>query len=1086
VADPITTAQAVLLLNRARKAGFEIFRRWRNRDEFAHLKRLLRDHFERDPFLSGQDWDFLQTRPEIVEILDAFFVDQAPLRPALPVALVNYLDPVSDAAPPREDLAEQVTKAIEDVAPKIWEDEADRVVYVLRAELAEQRVELTEQRAVTEATFANTEKLLEQGEAIRGSLEGAQAARLDALPEAIRPYFERLAEEDADAARRLTDVLLAAPSIKEGVVGLIAAPQGWISETSAPGSTWAVLGRLAAHFGDWPEAETAFLAADDAGYQRRANTLARASEAAQAQGKSEEARELLERAEALDHTDATVSILVALRLSDTDEKLARLDEADPKTDDEEAAVEANRAFAFLGKDQIEEAHAAALRAVELNPHFIYGKIVLGWVKNRRGAAAAAAGNQDIDDLRESATLLLSAREALDGVGRHSEALALVSDICHAYYLAREQLRAVSLLEEVSTDDENLARVSPEARNAVADIAITLQRPDLVERLLAQASDSEEARLIEATLKITSSEDPDEIAAGAETLQELLASSDSGIRGQAALMRLAGSAQADGVDWSDEAERDLRESGNDESADGLRAQYLMRRGRSKEAENILLQSNSPRSRELLIAMAVEAGDIGRAIQGSEALVREYPSPARRLSLAELLISENRADEAEPILAELRRDERVPLDVRNQAYYLSVRTAYRAQRFEETEQLTGEWLELGPTEEEVTWVRLESLLRLSRYDEALALITDSGLVAETIDKARLLAHVLFRALRPAEALEKIVELSDRFDREDDRLEGLIIICYANAGDEVGDELARRAQATIAEFPERFPDSKANARSVSFEEMNEILRQKGSQDAVLGELSNDVLAGRLPVAVLAMVARQSLTALWTSLRVLPIAFADPAVAEAELASAEAAVGTGAVWDPSSLVTTGLLDPITRAAIERALPRSVLTNAALQDVDYAGVDAAEGRTEEEQALAWNEELQQPVLLVRDPEEVARERERVRDVLARARELEAAPEVDEERPTPFDGEVPEISDLESISRAALFGSMAVAARLGLALYSDDRVVRVLAHQAGLPAFGTLAIVEALAKRGLLTDDQRDRAREALRTAGAIDFPGES
>ena len=30
-------------------------------------------------------------------------------------------------------------------------------------------------------------------------------------------------------------------------------------------------------------------------------------------------------------------------------------------------------------------------------------------------------------------------------------------------------------------------------------------------------------------------------------------------------------------------------------------------------------------------------------------------------------------------------------------------------------------------------------------------------------------------------------------------------------------------MAEFAERFPDSKANARSVSLEEMNEILRQK-----------------------------------------------------------------------------------------------------------------------------------------------------------------------------------------------------------------------------------------------------------------------
>jgi hypothetical protein len=988
VVDIILTAQTAALLNRARRAGFEAFGRWRDRDQFEHLKRLLTEYFERDPFLAAQDWDFLKTRADVAELLDAFFVEQAPLRPALPEALVANLDPVSDAAPPLEQLAEQVTKAIEDVAPEIWDDEDDRVVYVVRAAMAEQL-------AVSQATLLNTESLLEQTESIRGSLEGTQAANFDALPEEIRPYLDRLAEDDADAARRLTDVLLAAPSIKEGVVGLIAAPQGWIAEATSPGSVWAFLGRLA--------------------------------------------------------------------------------------DEEEAAVEANRAFALLSKSEFEEAHAAAERAVDLNPHFLYAKIVLAWVKNRRGAAAAAAGKQDIDDLRGSAMLLLSAREALDGLGRHSEALALVSDVCYAYFLAREQLRAVSLLEEVAADDDYLARTSAEARNAVADVAITLQRPDLAERFLA--GDSEDARLTAATIRVTSSDEPAEIAAGAQALDGLLASGGSAIRGQAALIRLAASTKTDAVEWSDEAERVLRESGNDEPADGLRAQYLMERGRRQDAENILLRLDSPRSQELLIGMALESDDVGLAIQRSEALVREYPSPARRLSLAELLISDDRADEAEVILAALRRDERMPLDVRDQAYRLSVRQAYTARRFEETELLASEWLELVPSEADATWIRLESLLSLDRYEEAIALITETPLEADTVEKGRLLAHIFLRALPPVEALARIIELSDKFDRSDDRLEGLIILCYANSGDEIPEELARRAHATLSEFPERFPDSKANARSVSLEEMNEILRQKHEQDAVLGELSNDVLAGRQPVAVLAMATRQPLTAFWASLRVLPIVFADGGVATAELQAAEAAIGFGAVWDPTALVTSGLLDDDVTTAIEQALPRSVVTNATLQDVDYAGVDAAEGRTEQEQALAWNEELQQPVLLVRDPEEVARERQRVRDVLARARELEAVPEVVAERATRFDGAVPEIRDLESMGRAVLFGSLATAERLGLPLYSDDRVIRVLAHQAGLPTFGTLAIVEALAERGLLEDDAKNRARETLLAAGAIELP---
>jgi hypothetical protein len=60
-----------------------------------------------------------------------------------------------------------------------------------------------------------------------------------------------------------------------------------------------------------------------------------------------------------------------------------------------------------------------------------------------------------------------------------------------------------------------------------------------------------------------------------------------------------------------------------------------------------------------------------------------------------------------------------------------------------------------------------------------------------------------------------------------------------------------------------------------------------------------------------------------------------------------------------------------------------------------------------------------------------------------------------------------------------------LPLFSDDRVIRILAREAGIPSFGTIAITEALTRRGLLTDDAKDRARAALAAAGAIDLSTE-
>jgi len=188
--DPIAVAEGFSLLNQARAAGFAAFKRWRDRDNFKHLQRLLEERFERDPFLSSQHWEFLRTSADVGEILDAFFVDQAPLRARLPEVLLRYIDVPSDAAPPLEDMAEQITKAIEDVAPKIWDQESDRIVYELR-----------KQMVVAEATRSNTEVLLEHVEALREAQDRREAISFDALPEDVRPYLERFAEEDEDSAQ---------------------------------------------------------------------------------------------------------------------------------------------------------------------------------------------------------------------------------------------------------------------------------------------------------------------------------------------------------------------------------------------------------------------------------------------------------------------------------------------------------------------------------------------------------------------------------------------------------------------------------------------------------------------------------------------------------------------------------------------------------------------------------------------------------------------------------------------------------------------------------------------------------------------
>lgn len=64
--------------------------------------------------------------------------------------------------------------------------------------------------------------------------------------------------------------------------------------------------------------------------------------------------------------------------------------------------------------------------------------------------------------------------------------------------------------------------------------------------------------------------------------------------------------------------------------------------------------------------------------------------------------------------------------------------------------------------------------------------------------------------------------------------------------------------------------------------------------------------------------------------------------------------------------------------------------------------------------------------------------------------------------------------------TLAVARRLDLPIFSDDRYVRLSARQMGLPAFGTVALLDVLADRRIISDDLREVARKRLLASRAV------
>jgi tetratricopeptide (TPR) repeat protein len=1077
--DAQTIIEGVPLLLEAARGGYSRFRRWREPDNFGKLENLLNKRFERHEFLYGQDWTFLRTDAVASDSLDSFFVNQSPLRPALVGAVEKHLSIVSDAAPPRDELAEDVVVAIESLANELWTDETDRIIFELRRLVGPLKI-LDTLEVQGQTIQAQNDAILEQIQLLQA--DNVRVVSFAAAPDEVRPDLERLAQVDEASAVRLNDALLGGVSVSEVAESLIDESPGWISEGAAAGEIWHILGRITGRYGRWDRAEQAYLRAADVGFSRPATAIAKAGEAAGSRGDAQRFDDLLDRAERIDETDTSVSILRAERLDNADARLARLERTQPSTRGEESALFSARARAHLLIGDLAAAETEIEKALEREPRSLIAREMKATVALFRGQRQL--GRQpNVDELRDATQTYLDLRATLTRLGRRSEAARILGRAVEASYIAGERMRALELLEEAASPEE-IDHTDSDARVHLAELAITLRASKVARGLLPSDDDTEAAQLVRTVLQTTEPEDAGELAEGIRMLDTLVSSTDPSIAGQAAISRLGVSMREVGPDWSDEAEQALRRLGREDVADGIRAMFLQRKGDATSAEALLLRSSDPRSLDLLVDAAADSGDYELAIQRSERVLEVADSSSRRVDHAELLLKAGRVPEARAELAQLRRDPASPTDVRAKAYFLSLKDAYDAGRLGEAETLAAEWMELEPTEEQPAWVRLEALLVLGRADEAVAVADAVAVEPDEVGKAQLLAHIYLRGLPAAEALHRIIELSDRFDRHDEKLEGMVVAAWTQAGGSADPEDAAHGALSLNEFPERFPANRGAVRAVAFEDLEEILRQQAAAAAELDALGGEVLAGRLPVATWALAASMSIVGMWSGLQFLPLTFADPKLQELDQAGAAEGVGRGAVWDAASLVAVAVLDDPIVDLIRNALPLSLLGQSVMQDVDFAAIDAVDDRPAEgELRVAWDERANQPVSFMRPAEQIERERRIVRAAFARAKSLEVRPDTDPSVATQFDEFVPaRIGDLRAIGQAATAGTAAIAVRERLPVYTDDRVLRLVYRQAGIPTFGTVAMLEILAQRSMISAEEHRQALEDLRTAGAIEF----
>lgn len=645
-------------------------------------------------------------------------------------AVAPHVEAPSDAAPPAEELAREVVEAIKDEAWMTHEGPEAQVFEIrrLHQEQIERISSVVEPPHVVIATF-------------------------DWSPAELHEHLKELAKSDPPGYANLQEELAAGNAEPQHVLALMKQPPPWLQRGS--GKLWLMIGRLAAAHGLFNEAEEAFIAAESRALPDRVVAIALRAEVAAAAGRMDSARALAEKAYRLDPTNAAASILYARFEPVSHEKLRLLDDAVPTTATARAALAATRALALLQERRISEAAATAEAALGQAPDSWYVQEIAAltalYLEQERDASGEGA---DWTILRQTATRFLGLRDRMLERGRSQEALGFLGRAAQAHAAAHNTGGAIALLRE-AVGDSALPEVEDNARIELAAAAVALEEWGLA-ALLLPTSDAIGATVLRATVAINTG-DP---ASALETLDAIIAddSLDMTARAEAALTRAHAAVRGIG-DWSAAAERLIRET-NDTTATVLKARFLERRGQREEAERLLAADGSPAAQDFLVAIAVDAEEYALALERMEAVVKQAPTPFRRVHLAGMLLGTDRT-RALVMLAELRTDRDVPVRFRADAAEIATRDAYDAGRFEEATDRAREWLALDSSNQSAAWVLIHALQKKGDVTAALAADDEFQPVADTEWEVSIAARLYSENLDHASALERLVQLSARTD-------------------------------------------------------------------------------------------------------------------------------------------------------------------------------------------------------------------------------------------------------------------------------------------------------------------------------------
>ncbi|WP_327408269.1 hypothetical protein OG458_07175 [Streptomyces sp. NBC_01281] len=389
-----------------------------------------------------------------------------------------------------------------------------------------------------------------------------------------------------------------------------------------------------------------------------------------------------------------------------------------------------------------------------------------------------------------------------------------------------------------------------------------------------------------------------------------------------------------------------------------------------------------------------------------------------------------------------------------YALLVETESAAGRWEQATDAAIALLALDPHDLDARWALVKCYVTRTQPEAAWLTLTELGQPAQPRrrDEALLWVQLGARLSDDPQFFGRALELMQSWPQDEELLGQFLGVLHwrTTTSKALTPEAAELLYAASSDYLERFPESayfqaiKASDPELALQELGERLRLE-HKDENRREVRDRVKQGQLPVGMLALANHRSYAEVCVRLTAEPpgVLASDPAARVAESEAIELAQTRRVIVDTSAIVSLALLE---RGATDRLVGycQSILTtDQIVGDVLHANESLS---LRSELSVVWSPEESRAVIWAVPEEQVSALRRTVGRTTELARSLLRAAQ-------------PELRALPKLSSGrgteVWLTALDHAKEHNLVLWCDDRVLRTLARSLGVPAFGTLALIDA-------------------------------